>query len=505
MKKKILASFFSLILLFSISNGITANAESLDKTIEPTISPKIDLSTMSNTDSSIKFVDISKEELETKDIPEKEANVLDRQIADQNYELSQKPNTPGLNRTNEVADVTTTSNTEPNNAFLVTNDTVTQGIITTAGEMRWYAFILDAKSKVTIPLQMVATLDADLYLYHLNEETYQLELVGGSATSGLGVAEYFNNVLDAGIYYFAVGGYEGSGNFAFAYYESTKDVANEINDTAATATNATFGSPISGVIDNPNDIDYYKITVTTPTIIQYSISTTDNYSLLYAGKAGAEAAIYVVNDKSYKIMPGTYYFAVLSENGNYSSTSTYTVNFKKVGSLAPDSSLTKIGISENAGIIYQTNADGTVNYVNGNLVDISYSYYLTLSNSAGYQLYDISINPAVNPFALQAGEYTPRAVYYHSSTKPIMNVKSGPALLLTYYSDSNFYKINCLGTGAYSMNTFYQNLNFVTVLIDPATGKLIDIPYFNYYYDFAPVGTNSITITNSYTMDFYNN
>lgn len=485
-----------------MSNGVTATAESLDKTIEPTVPHNIELPNMS--DQSIKFVDISKEELEAKDIPEKEANVLDRQIGGQTYEVTQKLNTFSLNRTNEVADVTTTSNTDPNNAYLVTNNTVTQGTITTAGEMRWYAFILNEKSKVTIPLQTVDTLDADLYLYHLNEETYQLELIGGSATSGLGVNEYFNNVLDAGIYYFAVGGYEGSGNYAFAYYESTGDVASEINDTAATATNITFDSPISGVIDNPNDIDFYKITVSTPTIIQYSISSVDNYSLLYAGKEGAEAAIYAIN-KSYKIMPGTYYFAVLSENGNYSSTSTYTVNFKKIGAMSSDRSLTRVGISEAAGIIYQTNNQGSVNYVNGNPVDISYSFYLTISNSAGYQSYDISINPAVNPSAIQVEEYAPRAVYYHNSTKPALNLKSQPALLLTYYSDSNFYKINCLGTGAYSMNTFYQNMNAVTVLIDPASGKLIDIVKFNYYYDFAPVGTNSITITTPYTMNFYNN
>ena len=55
------------------------------------------------------------------------------------------------------------------------------------------------------------------------------------------------------------------------------------------------------------------------------------------------------------------------------------------------------------------------------------------------------------------------------------------------------------------MNNLWQDLNFVTVLIDPDTGKLIDIVEYNYYYDFAPVGSNSITFTRPYSMTFYNN
>ena len=83
--------------------------------------------------------------------------------------------------------------------------------------MRWYGFILDQRSKVSIRLQTVSEVDADLYLFGLNQETYELNLVGGSATSGLGVYEYYNDILDAGIYYFAVSAYEGSGQYAFAF------------------------------------------------------------------------------------------------------------------------------------------------------------------------------------------------------------------------------------------------------------------------------------------------
>jgi len=36
-------------------------------------------------------------------------------------------------------------------------------------------------------------------------------LCGGSANEGLGVTEYYNTVMSAGTYYFAVSGYEGTG------------------------------------------------------------------------------------------------------------------------------------------------------------------------------------------------------------------------------------------------------------------------------------------------------
>lgn len=313
--------------------------------------------------------------------------------------------------------------------------------------------------------------------------------------------------MSAGTYYFAVSGYEGTGVYAFAYYQSSEDVTIEVNDSVTTATTVSLDSSATGVIDNPNDVDYYKFTVLQPTIIKYSISSADGYSLLFAGKSGSNSAIYIVNSSTglYQVMPGTYYFAVVSEQGTYSATNTYTANFVKVGSMSGDSAVTLIGISENAGMVYETNDTGSVNYVNGNPVDISYSYVQKLSNSAGSQSYNISIDANAGACALLSDVYKPAAVYYHSSTRPAMQVSSRPALKLTFYDDSDFYRIHCVCSGAYAMNNFWQDFNFVTVLIDPDTGKLIDIVEFNYYYDFAPVGSNSITYTRPYTMKFYNN
>ena len=44
--------------------------------------------------------------------------------------------------------------------------------------MKWYVFSLSEKSKISIMLQMVESLDADLYMFALNEQTYELDLIG---------------------------------------------------------------------------------------------------------------------------------------------------------------------------------------------------------------------------------------------------------------------------------------------------------------------------------------
>lgn len=445
-----------------------------------------------------KYMEVAAEEIIPYEVPGMKANVMDRK------NKGEKFSTPGsITMYSNTLDNTT--NNDPNNAYIVSNDTVTQGRIEINGEMRWYAFELNKKSKVTVLLQMVEALDADLYMFSLNEETYELELVGGSATDGFGAIEYYNDVLDTGIYYFAIGGYEGTGNFAFAYYQSSTDANNEINDTMATATRVSFDKNIYGVIDTPYDVDYYQFTVTSSALIRYSLSTYNNDSLLYAGKSGSSAAIYSIGSGNLvKVMPGTYYFAVVNENDAYSASSTYTVNFEKVADVANDNSANLFAISEEAGIVFQTNPSGSAYYVNGNEIDISYSYYQNLSNPAGSQLYDIKIEPRNDVYAyIRDGVSEPSAVYYLYSTRPAMNVSSRPVLELTLYSDTNFYKVPCRGTGAYAQNTFWHDFNAVTVLIDPNTGKLVDIVEFNYYYDFAPVGSNSLTFTRPYKTTFY--
>lgn len=49
------------------------------------------------------------------------------------------------------------------------------------------------------------------------------------------------------------------------------------------ATPVVVDTDMVGVIDNPNDIDYYEISVTSPTMMKCSISSSKGYSLSYGG------------------------------------------------------------------------------------------------------------------------------------------------------------------------------------------------------------------------------
>lgn len=488
MKRKFLATILTFAMavgvVFTGSGTTVMAAESVTELEE-----KIAAGNMADGDQ-MEFVQISDEELPENTIPEEAMNVMSRQF----------------NGVAEIgiatyADEVDITNTNPSYAIPVSNNSVYQGVIESENEVRWYTFTLSQKSTVTIFMQMADTMDADLYICDEN-----FDIVGGSASEGAGVSELAKSVLDTGTYYIAIEGYEGTGDFAFLYFQSSVDADYEINDFASSATNVSLNSSITGVIDSPIDIDYYKLTVTKTTIMRYSISSSMGYSIVYAGKSGDNAEIYAVNGDIYmvKMLPGTYYFAVLSEDDQYSATSTYTINFNKIAELANGGGSDIIGICEKAGIVFQSDIDGTNCYVNGNPIDYSYSYVNNLSNSAGSQSYNITIQKRNDVRVyLGDGEFAPSAVYYHSSTRPAMKVSSRAALELTFYADKDFYSIHCRCTGAYDMNNFWDETNVVQVLIDPSTGKLIDIVQFNYYYDFAPVGTNYITITRPYTMTFY--
>lgn len=395
-------------------------------------------------------------------------------------------------------------NTDPNYAYIVSNDMVMQQAVENVGEFRWYNFSLETTSKVSILLQMVTELDADLYMFKLDEETYTLELTGGSTTEGLGTEEFYNTVMEPGTYFFAVAGYEGTGNFAFAYYESSLDVNNEINDYIDVATDVTLSTDITGVIDNPNDMDYYKFTVSDPTILRYSISTSNGYKLAYAGSTSS--APKVIDGTLIKMEAGTYYFAVYSTDGTYSSSDTYSIKFNKVGEYADESLVPLRGIYEKSGIVFQTNISGTMCYVNGNPIDISYEYHLTINNDAGYQSYNITLENKEGVHCQIWNEEVqgPDIVYYLYSSRPNIKTESKELLRLMYYTNDEsvkFYRIMCRATGAYAENNLFVDPSYVIVLIDPDTGKLVDIAEYNYFYDYA-VGSNSITTAGRYDMDF---
>ena len=159
----------------------------------------------------------------------------------------------------------TVENTDPNYAYLVENDYLMQGTLEAVNEMRWYAFQANEKSKVTIQLEMAESVDADIYLYQLNGST--LNLIGGSAKEGVGETEYTIQIVEPGIYYFAIMAYSGIGEYYFGFYQSSIDVKNEPNENIDTAVPIDFGTEVKGVIDCINDRDFYKLTLNQRTVV----------------------------------------------------------------------------------------------------------------------------------------------------------------------------------------------------------------------------------------------
>lgn len=399
-------------------------------------------------------------------------------------------------------------NTDPNYAYLVENENIVQGELMQENEMRWYGFILEQKSKISIILQTVSSVDADVYLFKLDQDTYELNLVSGSATSGTGVSEYCTDVLDEGIYYFAISAYEGSGQYAFAFY-ATQDVTYEINDSKATATEIGVNNTIKSVIDNPYDVDYYTFTISNPMITELTTNV-GSYSFGIV-KADSSTSIYKISQKEemYQFDAGTYYLVVYSEDGTYGTN--YNIKLNKVANIADNPKSFYYMVNAKAGIVFQSDGYGSNMYVNGNAIDLSYSYNVDASNSAGTQRYNITMT---NPSDLRAKIYQSQfmfedaedAIYYGMTMPDTVNYikgskgvgPTGNVLELSLYSSSSFYNIHCVCSGSYAANHYYKDLNFVTVFINPNTGKLVDIEHINYFYEYA-TGSNSMTFTRPYS------
>lgn len=486
MRKKFLAGIISVSLIFSVfKGGIVVKAESL----------------LDNTE--IEFFEDSDEEMLAEEANEYESNVMERDYAGEDYVI--KDDIVAYN-----AEGNSVANTNPNYAYIVTNDMVVQGAVETAGEMRWYVFVLEEKSKISIILQMAETIDADLYMFSLNESTYELELIGGSAIAGVGKSEYFNRVLGTGTYFFAIGGYEGTGAFAFAYYQSTSDVSFETNDSQITATNMTIvgNTNIRGVIDCPYDIDYYQFTFNEAVLAKYSLSSSSDYVLQYMEKSGDNAGIYNASGDMVRIMPGTYCFRVYSPSGHYSASTAYTISFRMVANIASDSRAYYIAVSEDAGIVFQADANGQNCYVNGHKIDFNYLYSKSYATSGGSQQYLIQITPSddlcVTMYESQfkntpeLQQVIPSVAMYVTST---FTKYSGPVLILSLHStDRPIYSIHNVCSGAFSENTMWKDVNYVNVFVDPNTGKVFDIEWFNYFYE---ISNHSVTYARPFTMKYY--
>lgn len=464
---------------------------------------------VSATESTATTIDEAYPEIEQIE-PSETSDTSSHSCSIDSFDLSLQ--TQGFSLFSETAEANEPDNTDPNGAYVVSNENVFQGNLGQTNEMRWYAFILDQDSKVTIELQCVSDLDADLYLFALDQESYQLSLIGGSATEGNGIHEQYKGILNSGIYYFAVSAYAGSGQYAFAFY-STDDTQNEINDAVDNASSISLNETISGKIDSPYDIDYYVFSVDSSAIISIPMDTLD-YEANIASLDSNSHAYHISNvDPIYEFTPGTYCIYIFSSTGKYSSSDTYTITTNKIANVADNSKAFYFMVNDAANIVFQSDGEGGNMYVNGHPIDVTYSYNFNFSTSGGIQNYDIKmINrddirakifqsqfsfPDNPELAIEMGMDMPDAIEFLSSTRG--SGVTGNLLDLSIYTKDydTFYQIHCIGTGAYAKNNYWADYFYATVFIDPNTGKLVDIYHDNYFYDHA-LGSNSMSFIRPY-------
>ena len=329
-KRKLLAMLMAVAVLFtaSIGSSMTVQATENDANVEAVTT----------------FENFEQEEIEipTVEVPEITYNAEGNEKCEQTFFLE------GL-QTLDMNDGE--DNTDPNNAVEILNgEKKTNSLV--ADEFRWYHFTIEQLSKLTIYLEMDDTVDADLYLLSLNADSGELSIIGNSLNEGAGADEAIAGKIEAGTYFIAVSGYEGSGNFSLGFYTSTRDVDYEFNDSLSTATEVSGVFDLNGtcgVIDSPYDIDFYKLTLTEASAVRFELKyTSDKYAVYYY----TGDAMYAIKDNLYALNEGTHYFVVLSTDGSYSATRGYTLYIHNIAPISTDATARFYAVCDRANIVF---------------------------------------------------------------------------------------------------------------------------------------------------------
>lgn len=366
-------------------------------------------------------------------------------------------------------------NVDANHAELITSfASPIYGSMDTPSEQRWYALSTAVNMKFTVNVLMESTADFDLYLYKLNQEQMVLEYIGNS-TNAKGVAEYLSRVDESGIYYFMINNYEGYGNFALTAYGSNHDMAMEINDSLATAYKLNnINTPLSGVIDNPGDVDWYKFDVSRymDLKVDFTSPAGTNYNLYYSD--GQSVFQFNLNNTLRLNATGTYYFIVVSADGSYANTTPYQLKCKAIS----DGHRTCLVRTSDWSAILERDSSGRL-FVNGNLVDFTYDFHNTVSNSAGTINTYMVLYPGSSP-GVAADDW----FGFVDFTTNFFGSQSKNKVLVLTLTNIDKVKIDRYASGAYNDSAHYST-DYARIIIDPETGKILDLLDPNYYYDYG--------------------
>ena len=415
-------------------------------------------------------------------------------------------NTFQIDRTQTLSISEDDENTDPDNAVEILNGIPKVNNLAT-DVIRWYFFEIEELSKVTMFLEMDETIDADLYLFSLDVNSGELTNIAVSLNEGTGIIEAIGRKLETGFYFIAVSGFEGEGNFSLGLYTSTKHIENEFNDSTTTATEVSGVFDINGlhgVIDSPYDYDFYKITLSEASAVRFELKyTSDKYAIYYH----SGNAMYAITDDLYARDAGTHYFVVLRTDGGFSSTDTYCLYITNIAPISTDSTARLYSVCDRANIVFQFDQNRTKYYVNGNRIDFSYSYQkrtssenysIVLRETEDFNVCLLQTEGDAAPSEWQ--QRIPEVVHILDSS--FTGIKDKYVLQLSVFDTGSApcYQIHVRGSGSSSDMTLWRDLNWANILIDPDTGKVIDIEWFNYFYEHL---SYRFLCSRPYTMKYY--
>lgn len=369
-------------------------------------------------------------------------------------------------------------NTDPNHALYIAPNTGVNGVIAKENEIRWYITQLNDKSKVKWYMTLSETQNLDIFLFKFNEEENKLDFINSSGLA-IGKNEALDNILEAGIYFISVEAKKGVGNFTLYNFTSTLDVNNEFNDTIDNATEISQARVVnvSGIIDNPFDIDIYKFNVEheETSKIEFTSPEGTNYSLLYFdGQETHQVGEYMT------FPVGTNYLIVASTNGDFSQTKSYSLK-KTIINDTIHSKLLAISPDHKYLVTYRPNENKY--YVNDTQMDFSYLYTHSFSDghSGTHSTTRMSVDERSDTYVhidsdegydVRFGSYTttfPNNRSINNCIKLTVNKISG----YMYRSSS----------GLHSGPQANYHFSYATLIIDANTGKVYDLLEPNYFYE----------------------
>lgn len=268
-------------------------------------------------------------------------------------------------------------NTNPNYAYMLTPYTEYQGNISVENEIRWYAAEISTKSKMSVLTRSTDNVDTDIYLFKLDMASMQLESTNLHSTSQ-GNEQYFSCVLDEGVYYVAILGASGTGNFILDYFENSDYIDNEINDSIESAQwfgseSAFTGASVNGIIDTMGDVDFYKLYVSyAPVLVNVSFNAPGNNRFVWVN-ASDSAEMLAYEDNTFILAPGMHYFAIYDTmNEFYVDNNSYSVDINVIsGNLTKDLKATSYKYYPNLKLMMQFYPDLSRYYINGKYINIS--------------------------------------------------------------------------------------------------------------------------------------